>query len=59
MAVTPRAELLDDPGGEPGRGVGEPVAERLRLGGLDLRAATLIGPPPPDLDGVVPFRGPP
>src|SRR5690606_19840989 len=43
VAVAPGAELLDDPRGEPGGRVVEAVAERLRLGALDLLIAGLVG----------------
>ena len=36
VVVGPRAELLDDPTREPGRRIGEAVAERLRVLALDL-----------------------
>ena len=39
VAVAPRPELLDDPRGEAGGRVLERVAERLRLGALDLLVA--------------------
>ena len=41
-AVAPGPELLDDPGGQPGRRIGEPVGERLRLGALDPLVAGLF-----------------
>src|SRR5262249_13622317 len=42
VAVAPRAELLDDPGAEPGWGVVQRVAERLRLRALDALVARLL-----------------
>ncbi len=45
IAVTPRAELLHDPGGQTNRRVVQPVGERLRLGGLNRFVAAIhLGP---------------
>ena len=45
VAIAPRAELLDDPRGEPHRRVGQPVRQRLRLRALDRLVAGLLAQP--------------
>src|SRR6516225_11287488 len=46
VTVAPGPPFLQDPGGQPRRGVGERVAKGLRLGGLD-RGVAALGPVPP------------
>jgi hypothetical protein len=45
-AVAPGPEFLGDPGGQPGRGVGQRGGEGLRAGGLQV-GVTALGVPPP------------
>src|SRR6266851_4924839 len=43
--VTPAPELLNNPGCQPDRGIVEAVAERLRLGSLEMAVAAFAVPP--------------